>query len=1563
MLADSLLHILFWAEAVNTACYVLNRVLVTKPQNKTPYELLIGKSPSISLMRPFGCPLTILNTLDSLGKFDGKSDKGYLLGYSTSSKAFKVYNKRTKRVEENLHINFLEDQPNVAGTSPNWMFDLDFLTNSMNYIPVSVENQVIVDAGTQDSYVVGSLGNHKGPTQEYILLPLQPHRTRIPVKDVVQDAQEQPSENASPDKGIQVSEDVFDKEGQHQMPEDEQVWQDELEMMVTQEVVANAMNDESRQAFEEEKRRIASQKKAAQASSANADESSFVYLGGKIPIDASTLPNADLPIDPNMPELEDASDTFLNDGIFNGAYDDDEDVGAVADFNNMDNTITVSPIPILRIHKDHPKGQILGDPTSAVQTRGKIQKASSAQQALVWILVDLPFGKKAIGTKWVFRNKRDERSIVVNNKARLVAQGHGQEEGIDYDEVFALTSDDEEEVSGVQKVRHENQTVKTRDDKSGQNSHKQGVSFRKVKACFVCISTEHLIKDYNFHDKKSQESNLKNVVNTGKWESKPEWDNTKRVDHPNFSKYPHLSVTFVLAGVSSRTGLHRPSINTARSVCTVRPSISTARPVCTARPNINTVRPVSTARPSISTARPSINTARPVNTARPTFRPKDLKQDVKTFGVKNMTTAGKRAVVSKGKVENVLKKTKWGNPEILLQDHAVVDSCCSSHMTGNKAYQMLQTFLPKDLMLPVHMANLKYSEKHNMVAFLKKPNESVGFTEVVDFLKVRTLANGTQQLVASIDSKEYNITEASVRSKLQLRDATGIHNLSDAEIYAGLATLGPKSGGWDQFGSTIATALICLSSNRVYNFSKMIFDRMVHNLESNSKILMYPRFSQIILDITTENKGRYLAPTLTKKLFANMKRGYTGDIIPLLPAMLVEIAVDQGEGSSQPAEPQHILVDPISTTSLPPIPSPLQQSPNHPSPLHQSLPYSPPHLSPRSLHPSPPFSPPHYSSPRSYEAPLPKGNTSRSAEDSMQLKELMNVKSLEKALKRKSNKVLISESEGEESQDQGRKIQDIDDDPLVSLVRESMKEKSTDFVTPTKALGEAQEEEISPTILEAAKTLSKVAFQGVSKEKSTDKGKRYRRRARSMAKKIDTGLDARKEVNTGREKINTGIEEVSTGSTKVDSGTASKRGQREGKAPMVEEDIQATHKTKEQMRQEEAGLEEAIKLQAQLDEEVAKQIHLDKMIAKRMAEEEALTEQQKKRKAQVQFEAQFYTEEDWDAIRAKLEANAELTKDVLGKDLPEQDFAKRMVDMVNQRKKHFAEERAKAKRNKPMTQSQLRIYMSNYLKNQGTWKLSQLKKLKFEEIKEEFDKLVQQIDTFVPINLEATKAKLKRYGEELQTKTSKKQRTGKRKKQKARKGINVDKSAQEDSETDKEESVEAMNPTPLTTKSDSVVNWKIFQQGQRSIYQIMRANRANTVYMSFGAMIKDFTIEDLIELYRLVMQKYGTNRPEDAYDRVLWSDLRTMFDPPLNEDAIWSLPLQKKMVSWRYYDKCEVHCLTLEACTIYMLADRKYPLSKEACQVMLKMKLLDGKMNEVCYKILKMIEKQAEIRK
>ncbi|GKE39331.1 retrovirus-related pol polyprotein from transposon TNT 1-94, partial [Tanacetum coccineum] len=102
------------AEAVNTTCYVQNRVLVIKSYNMTSYELFHGRTPSLSFMRPFGCPVTILNTLDHLGKFDGKADDGFFVGYFVNSKAFRVFNSRTRIVEETLHITFLENKPNVA---------------------------------------------------------------------------------------------------------------------------------------------------------------------------------------------------------------------------------------------------------------------------------------------------------------------------------------------------------------------------------------------------------------------------------------------------------------------------------------------------------------------------------------------------------------------------------------------------------------------------------------------------------------------------------------------------------------------------------------------------------------------------------------------------------------------------------------------------------------------------------------------------------------------------------------------------------------------------------------------------------------------------------------------------------------------------------------------------------------------------------------------------------------------------------------------------------------------------------------------------------------------------------------------------------------------------------------------------------------------------------------------------------------------------------------------------------------------------------------------------------
>ncbi|GJX91317.1 putative ribonuclease H-like domain-containing protein [Tanacetum coccineum] len=305
MLADSLLPTIFWAEAVSTACYVQNKVLVTKPHNKTPYELLHGRPPSISFIRPFGCLVTILNTLYSLGKFDEKANEGFFVGYSINSKSLRVFNTRTRKVEENLHITFLKNKPNVAGSGPDWLFDIDLLTNSMNYEPATVGNQTNRNAGIKDN--------------------------------------------------------VDAKEG-----------------------YANSTNRVS-------------------------------IVSPSVSVVGQSFNNANLLTDPLMPSLEDTAD-LLNTGIFSGAYDN-EDEGAEDDLNNLEITMNVSPIPTTRIHKDHSKDHIIRDINSATQTR-RMTKI---------------FEEHAM----VYRNKKDERGIVVRNKARLVAQGYTQEKEIDYDEVFA----------------------------------------------------------------------------------------------------------------------------------------------------------------------------------------------------------------------------------------------------------------------------------------------------------------------------------------------------------------------------------------------------------------------------------------------------------------------------------------------------------------------------------------------------------------------------------------------------------------------------------------------------------------------------------------------------------------------------------------------------------------------------------------------------------------------------------------------------------------------------------------------------------------------------------------------------------------------------------------------------------------------------------------------------------------------------------------------------------------------------------------------------------------------
>ncbi|GJX56269.1 putative ribonuclease H-like domain-containing protein [Tanacetum coccineum] len=410
MLADSLLPTVFWAEAINTACYVLNRVLVTKPHNKTPYKLIICKAPSISFMRPFGCHVTILNTLDSLGKFDGKDEEGFLFGYSINSKAFKVFNSETKKVKENLHVNFLENKQNVAGQGPNWLFDIDSLTNSMNYQLVSVGNQTNKNAGPQETN-----GNTDDKAKDYTVD--DDCRWTVLYK--------QPAYKEATEQSDAVRKDF---EAQCNSQEN-----------ITRASSTNSFNTVSTPVNTASTSRTFSPVGPSSGPS-------FVPFGGSFPIDAANLPH-----DPLMPELEDIVE-IQSTGIFGNAYDDhdletlntpyaDQSMGAEVDFNNMEPSTIVSPIPITRVHSTHPKAQIIGDPKE-----GQITKFPRTDYLLVSFLnmnqqrylkpLMMKVGLKQCKRSCLFKFKGGFVHIVDLPSGKK-AIGYKQEEGIDYDEVFA----------------------------------------------------------------------------------------------------------------------------------------------------------------------------------------------------------------------------------------------------------------------------------------------------------------------------------------------------------------------------------------------------------------------------------------------------------------------------------------------------------------------------------------------------------------------------------------------------------------------------------------------------------------------------------------------------------------------------------------------------------------------------------------------------------------------------------------------------------------------------------------------------------------------------------------------------------------------------------------------------------------------------------------------------------------------------------------------------------------------------------------------------------------------
>ncbi|GJY51372.1 putative ribonuclease H-like domain-containing protein [Tanacetum coccineum] len=338
MLADSKLPTKFWAEAVNTACYVQNMVLVIKPHNKTPYELFLGRKPALSFMRPFGCPVTILNTLDHLANIDEEQEE-YRQFWST--------------ICNPTHFDLLDSHPSKE-------------IMKMNLVEMKLERILNTNVSSintiSSSFTTIDPGREKAQSNEF--------------------------------------DSVF---GQDKDANGNSIYR--IFTLV------------------------------------NAAGSSCDNLGGSIHVNDVTLPNADLPTDPLMLDLEDTAN-LLNTSIFSGAYGD-EDVGAEADLNNLETTMNVSPIPTTRIHKDHPKEQIRGYPLSAPQTR---RMTKSAQEHAMVITLTSRGGQitKIIITAYLPAMQDELLQFRLQKVWRLVdlpkgkhAIGYTQEEGIDYDEVFA----------------------------------------------------------------------------------------------------------------------------------------------------------------------------------------------------------------------------------------------------------------------------------------------------------------------------------------------------------------------------------------------------------------------------------------------------------------------------------------------------------------------------------------------------------------------------------------------------------------------------------------------------------------------------------------------------------------------------------------------------------------------------------------------------------------------------------------------------------------------------------------------------------------------------------------------------------------------------------------------------------------------------------------------------------------------------------------------------------------------------------------------------------------------
>ncbi|GJV70727.1 hypothetical protein Tco_1490722 [Tanacetum coccineum] len=391
--------------------------------------------------------------------------------------------------------------------------------------------------------------------------------------------------------------------------------------------------------------------------------------------------------------------------------------------------------------------------------------------------------------------------------------------------------------------------------------------------------------------------------------------------------------------------------------------------------------------------------------------------------------------------------------------------------------------------------------------------------------------------------------------------------------------------------------------------------------------------------------------------------------------------------------------------------------------------------------------------------------------------------------------------------------------------------------------------------------------------------------------------------------------------------------------------------------------------QITLDEQIARDIQV-KLDAKLLEEQKIARKQEE--------EANIALIESWENTQAMIEADkllAERHQSKEREELTDEEKAKLFIELMEKRRKHFAALRAQEKRNRPPTKAQKRTQMSTYLKHMGGYTYKQLKGKSFDEIQKLFDKEMKRVNTFVAMGSEVQEGKEKKEeGREETTKGNIKKmlgrkRAGKEQQKESSKKQKVEEE-QDSEEVDEDNEVElkkllvikkdkdiAIDVIPLATKLPVIIDYKLHKEGMLVHYQLIRADGSSKRYSSMIRMLQGIDREDLEALWRIVKAKYGDTRPENEFERVLYGDLKVMFEPDIKSN-VWRMLQGYRVTIWNLIDSSGVHLVMFDNFYIFMLVERRYPLTPITITNMLNKKLQTDHQNEMCYQLLKLMVKQ-----